>query len=152
MYTLAGLSSTRPSFLAKDGCICPMADIRNLTYECTTVGPGTTHWRGTAFSCSGQGNEISLRHSQFGTSGGTSGECNSGNITGRSLGVEGSCYMSQLFVVFSADLLGRSVMCVHDNLVTEVVIGNSTIAFTTGIVRQWLTVCITVWRMFVLIL
>ena len=132
MYAhFTGLTSTTPSFLAKDGCICPGADVRNLTYECTTIGPGNTHWRGTAFNCPGKGNEISLLHSQFGA-GGSSAECNNGNITGRSLRVEGNCYTSQLFVVYSQDLLGQSVVCAHNNLVTEEVVGNATIAITTG--------------------
>ena len=120
------------NFLAKEGCLCPEATVHNLTYECTTVGHGTTLWRGTAFSCAARGDEISLRHDLF--TRGASGECNNGNITGHSIRMEGDHYTSQIQVLFSPDLLGHTIECVHYNLSSYELIGSSTIVITTGII------------------
>jgi hypothetical protein len=123
------------NFFVKESCLCPEATTaHNLTYECTTVGPGTTLWRGTAFNCLANGHEIALRHTRFTTPGGASDQCNNGNITGHSLRVEGDHYTSQIHVMFTPDLLGRTIECIHNNLDSYEVIGNSTITITTGIV------------------
>lgn len=122
------------NFFVKESCLCPGATVHNLTYECTTVGRGTTLWRGTAFNCSAVGNEIALRHNRFTTRDGASDKCNNGNITGRSLRVEGEHYISQIHIIFTPDLLGRTIECIHNNLTSYELIGNSTIAITTGII------------------
>ena len=86
---------------------------------------GTTVWRGTAFDCSSAGNEIVLLHDRF-----TSGEatCNHGQIVGRGITVvNSSCYTSQLYVMISSSLIGKTVECVHDNFGTETTIGSLTI-------------------------
>ena len=121
------------SFYAKDSCLCPEATIHNLTYECTTVGPGTTLWRGTAFNCIANGHEIALRHSLFTSPQGAHAQCNNGNITGHSLQFEKGHYTSQIQVLFSPDLLGHTIECVHYNLISYELIGNSTIEISTGI-------------------
>ena len=54
---------------------------------------------------------------------GTSGECNNGAITGRSMRVENDAnchsdcclYVSQLEVVVGCDMIGRDIKCIHDN-------------------------------------
>jgi hypothetical protein len=120
------------NFSVKESCLCPGATVHNLTYECTTVGPGTTLWRGTAFNCSINGHEISLRHTSFKTPDGAFDQCNNGNITGHSLRVEGDHYTSQIHVLFTPDLLGRTIECIYNNLTSYQLIGNSTIVIITG--------------------
>ena len=126
------------NFSIEDCLICPpdIDTARNLTYECTAVGSGFTTWAGSAFDCAGSGNEILLSHSRFDQPGGASGQCNGGDIVGRSMGVENTnCYTSQLQVAYSRSLLGRNVVCEYQNLADEIeVIGNITIATITGIV------------------
>ena len=124
-------STLNPNFRLKSGCLCHQTDVRNLTYECSVVGAGNTFWRGSAINCPMRNNEILLRHSLFPTTG-TIVECNNGNLSARSLGVENNCYTSQLRVLFSPDLLGRTIVCLYDNLSSEEVVGNATIAITTG--------------------
>ena len=116
----------------KDGCLCPMAVVHNLTYECTTVGPGITIWRGTAFNCTARAHRIALRHSLFITPRGASEECNNGNIIGHSLRVEKGHYTSRIHVLFSLDLLGHTIDCIHNSNSSNELIGNSTILITTG--------------------
>ena len=95
-----------------------------LTLECTINGGrgGTTVWKGTAFSdC--DSNEISLLHRRFRDVNGTSGECNNGAITGRSMRVDGSLYVSQLKVTVKPEMIRMNIECVHDN---------GTISYTIG--------------------
>lgn len=125
------------NFMQKgEGCICSHSEVLyNLTYECTTVGGGTTLWRGTAFNCAANGNEVALRHSLFRSPEGATAQCNNGNITGHSLRLDqGNCYTSKLHVVYSPDLSGCTVECAHDNVhsVQAQVIGNAIIAIKTG--------------------
>ena len=71
-------------------------------------------WQGAeVFDCPDFSNEILLRHINFGSS--VMGECNAGAIVGRSLRVDGNCYTSQLSVVYSERLNGKSITCAHDN-------------------------------------
>ena len=121
-----------PNFLLENDCICPQ-NRQNLTFLCSTEGRGNTLWRGSAFICSQQGDEISLEHSQFTRVGGIAGQC--GNITARGLRVEDGVYTSQIIIPFSSYLIGRTVECVHDayDSMELVVIGNSTISTTIGI-------------------
>ena len=112
-----------------NSCICPQ-NRQNLTFQCSTVGSGNTLWRGSAFSCSQNGDEILLLHSQFIGDRDDAEQC--GNITARGLRVEDGVYVSQLTIPFSSYVIGHTVECVHDDSVEPVVIGNSTISFTTG--------------------
>ena len=87
---------------------------RILTFECIIVN-GTsgdsTVWRGTAFSdC-----EIILLHNRFENEEGTAGTCSNSNITGRSVRVEGSRYISQLEITIDPEMVGKSVVCLHDD-------------------------------------
>ena len=65
-------------------------------------------------------------------SNGTFGVCNNGAIVGRSIGVNNSCYTSQLTInKLSSDMIGESVICIYDD-VTESEIGSERIVTTTG--------------------
>ena len=101
------------------------------------MGGFSTKWKGTAFDCPGHGNEIDLRHSQFGP--GTAFECNNGVIIGRSHNrtFDGlnSTFTSQLIISLPSlnatnnTLEGRTVLCVHSSA-NITVIGTRTIAYT----------------------
>ena len=112
-------------------CVCPGHE---LMLECTVVGAGSTVWWGSAFDCPASANEISLRHSKFGS--GTSQGCN--GIIGRSINTtsdsDGIKYISQLIVQLDENdtLEGRTVECVHFNLTHEIVIGVHTIIYSRG--------------------
>ena len=73
---------------------------------------GTTVWKGTAFRDCGN-NEITLIHNRF--ENGTSGDCNNGAITGWSMRVENSSYVSQLEVIVNSTMIGKGIACAHDN-------------------------------------
>ena len=104
---------------------------QTLSYECTTEGPISTVWQGTAFQC--VGNKILLRHSQFTAPQGTTGECNSNSamIIGRSLRVEGDCYTSQLNVTVGPSLNNQTVECAYSGGGTSL-IGSSIIDISRG--------------------
>ena len=92
------------------------------------MGTGFTIWRGSAFYCPSSGSQILLSHSLFG-GGGASGSC-TGALSGRSIGIDGSMYNSQLTVNLAANssLLGNEIECVHRSSGgTETVIGSSII-------------------------
>ena len=110
-------------------CTCP-GDV--VVYNCHVNGIGFTIWRGSAFDCTNS--QILLRHSSFGN-GGTMGQCNSGAIVGRSLGVnlDELIYSSELRVNLASDpeLIGRTIECVYRNSGgNEMVIGSATIQIT----------------------
>ena len=116
-------------------CTCPG---RELRLQCTVVGGFSTIWTGTAFNCSGRGNQIHLSHARFG-SGGAIDICNSGMITGRILNrtFDGpnSIYTSQLTINLpllndtNNTLDGRTVECAYISDTIDVV-GNHAIAYT----------------------
>ena len=103
-----------------------------MTYECTVVGTlyGTTVWRGSAFNCiSG---EISLIHSLYTESAHrrARGQCNNGSIIAQSLGINDGCYISQLSVTVGADVIGKTIECVHDSGGITTVVGSRNITNT----------------------
>ena len=112
---------------ASISCACP-GEV--LTFLCNIIGGGTTLWSGTAFSC--LSNEILLRHSQFSEPRGTSGSCNDGTITGRSIGVTDGCYTSELNVTVSTSLSNKTVQCIHDASTGPRTINVSTLIVATG--------------------
>ena len=94
----------------------------NVTFECTVHGGegDNTVWQGTAFNdC--DNDEITLLHNRFGGEG-TAGVCNNGTITGRSLNVtmgndsNHSIYSSQLVVIVRSGMIGKCIMCLHDDI------------------------------------
>ena len=102
-------------------------------YECTVMGGvlgGATVWKGTAFDC--PLNEIALLHSRFTSANSIFGVCNNGAIVARSLPVEGNNYTSQLNVTVTSDIAGETIMCVHDNISSDI-IQLSAVIPTTGL-------------------
>jgi hypothetical protein len=99
-----------------------------LTFECTVIGVvgGSTQWNGDAIrQCP---LPVFLRHREFiaGTTEPT--VCNRGSLVIQSIGVESSCYTSQLNVLFNASLIGRTVTCVYDNGSVAIEIGSLSIS------------------------
>ena len=103
----------------------------NLTFECSTVpGSGAIVFQGDLLDCNDSSNEIVLAHSRFNnTSAGASGTCNSGKVRGYSLSINSSepCHSSQLHIMVSPDMMGKSIICVDDNGTTTEEIGNFSI-------------------------
>ena len=99
-------------------------------YNCTINGGGSTLWTGRDFDCQSSSNEIILRHSQF--SGGESGACNNGTIVGRSLGVNGLIFISQLSVPVSLSSVGADVRCIYDNGGVMTTVNTSTISLISS--------------------
>ena len=116
--------------LATDGrCVCP-GD--TLTYECMVIGNqlGTTVWPGTAFDCAN--GEISLLHSAYTENSVLRAydECNNGLTVALGADVADSvCYISQLNITVSVDMIGKSIECHYDdsNTTTSQLIGAANI-------------------------
>ena len=109
-------------------CVCPG---ENLIYECTVCGEGATVWTGSAFFCTG--NEIILRHSEYGS---ISGECNDGAVAAQSIEVtdsqNGQCYSSQLDISLNSVKENKTVECLYVAGVNETLVDTYTVRFTTG--------------------
>ena len=90
--------------MANSICACPD---ETLIFTCSVSGRATI-WGGSAFDCPGNSNEIQFLHSSFDNS---KGDCNGGAILGQSLGINGTCYISQLNVPISPGLNNKTVMC-----------------------------------------
>ena len=108
-------------------CTCLSSDV---TYTCAVNGLGFTIWQGSAFDCTAQLNQILMRHTSFES--GTMGLCNGGAIVGRSLGVNGSVYTSQLTVSVTSNLIGRMIECAYSLIGATVIPVNSTMIAITG--------------------
>ena len=103
-------------------CVSP-GYCNTLTFECTVVGGSGTVWRGTAFNCDDSNDEIILLHSQFVN--GTIGTCNNGTIVGQDIRVENDTYYtSQLSILVTSDLIGKSIECIHDEYANTTLIGS----------------------------
>ena len=75
-----------------------------LTFEYTVMAGKGTIWRGSAFDCYSTGNEITLLNSSV-----CDETCNDGMITGWvNIKHERNNYTSQLNVILSSDLIGKS--------------------------------------------
>ena len=99
------------------GCACPG---QNLIFTCTIVAGRVTIWRGSAFDCPGNQNEIQLLHNGFSNPGALVGECNDGAIVAESVGVNGTCYTSQLNVTVSRRLHNKTVTCSESSNSNEI--------------------------------
>ena len=86
-------------------------------------------WSGSAFMC--QSREISLRHVRFPNA---VGDCNNRAITGKAIAVTNNSYTSHLYVMLSAELIGRSVNCSLDDGVNFLLIGSRYLSLSTGII------------------
>ena len=97
------------------------------------MGGGSTQWEGSAFHCPSSMNEIILRHSQYTVPGGTSDTCNNGDIVGKSVGVQGRSYTSQLSVTVSRDLSDNvTIQCTHNADQDSILVGISSLVTVSG--------------------
>lgn len=83
-------------------------------------------WKGNIVA----GCEIALLHNQFNTDFGT---CNNGAVVGRGVRNESNCYTSQLTVLVTPDLNGRTIECHSDDGVREILVNFTTLLLTRGI-------------------
>ena len=98
-----------------------------MRFECSTApGLGATVFQGDLLDCN---DEMVLTHSRFDMPSGASGICNNVRVHGYSLPINDSepCYISQLHVTVSPDMIGKSIICVDDNGTTANQIGNFSI-------------------------
>ena len=133
-YTGTFTSSNESSFQSLTTCNCLA---QNVTYECTVSGGAFTVWSGSAFMC--QGGEIPLRHVGFLEAG---GECNNGAVIGRGIEIINNCYTSQLSVLLSPELIGRTITCsVDDGLSSSLVeVGTSNLTISTSKFLEWICI------------
>ena len=103
------------------GPVC-LGDV--LIFECTVTRGGSTVWNGTAFDCSNSNDEIALLHNRFSNSSYYIIICNNGDVTGQGLYVEhDQYYTSQLNVTINPALIGKNIICAHDNGTVSQVVG-----------------------------
>ena len=76
--------------------------------------------------------EITLFHSDFGIPGAARAVCNNGAVVGYNIGVENNCYTSNLDILVSSGLNGRTVECIMDDGVTNMLIDTATLSITTS--------------------
>ena len=113
--------------ITENKCTC-----ETLTLECNVIGAGSTvlSLRGNSVICD-YSSEITLLHSRYNKSNGTSGTtlCNNGAIelVGWSLRVEDNCFTSLLQIKFSNNFAESLVTCIYDDGMTENVVGNYSI-------------------------
>ena len=87
-------------------------------------------FQGDLLDSNDSSNEIALIHNRFSNmSAATSKTCNSGRVCGYSLPINDSepCYTSQLRVMVSPDMIGKTIICAYDNGTTVNEIGNFSI-------------------------
>ena len=117
------------------GCVCPGDSVQ---YECTVCsryyGPGLTVWIGSAVMCNerGNANEIVLVHSRFSSDNGTSIDCSEGRVTVHIIGVVNNCYISQISLTVSEEIINKTIGCLYDNGIHETIIGQETITALNG--------------------
>ena len=140
LYTIDESKFRLPSI---GDCACPGY---TLTFECTVMGGSGTIWRGTTFSCAESNDEIILLHSRFGLIG-AFGTCNNGTVMAQGIRAENDSYTSQLSIIVSSDVIGKSIECVYDDYVnttvTVTVAGSYTIPPITGMLLTGL-LCISI--------
>ena len=127
-FTEAGISNSL--FTIVNDCTCP--GYYSL-YECTVTGGIATVWKGTAFNCPSNGNEIVLLHAHSTESAET---CNNGAIIGRVINTENVTHTSQLMVRVSPEMNGSTIVCAYDNGDMDTpVIDSTLLTITQGILN-----------------
>ena len=126
----------RNELITTADCVCSG---RNFTYECSVVGALFTVWRGTVISA---GCEITLFHSDFGIPGAARGVCNNGAVVGYNIGVENDCYTSNLDILVSPGLNGRTVECIMDDGVINTLIDTATLSISNATSKTIIGTCI----------
>ena len=110
-------------------CVCPGF---NVTYECTTVGTGSTVWiLGSESEC-----DIILFHTDF-ASGTAFDTCLDGAVVGRGLGLEDDSYTSVLNVLVTSNLDGKIIQCEYDDGRRTTVVNTTILRLTTGMGMWW---------------
>ena len=67
-----------------------------------------TVWKGTAFSVCDLNEIINIaKHFRYSEEEGTTGTCNNGDITGRSMRIKGNLYVSQLKISVNPEMVGK---------------------------------------------
>ena len=96
------------------------------TFKCqVTGGMGTsTVWTGTAFKCASTRNAIVFLYNRLDSVNKT---CNDGGIVGKITEVHGNNYTSQVMIILSPFLIGKTVECRHDNGTVESLVEKYTI-------------------------
>ena len=91
-------------------------------------------WTGSVFNRRCARTDLVLRHSLFSDPGGAfeNVSCPSGNIVGKSLSEDGSCFTSQLTFTASADFNGTNVVCIYDDGTMNTDIDRYQVVLNTG--------------------
>ena len=111
--------------ISASDCICPGYELK---LRCTVTGIGFVEWRGTALY-----NNCTIRLTTTGfASGKIGGSCNDGSIVAHWIERQGQNYTSQLIILIDSTLAGKTVVCLHNNLYDDIIIGEHVITFTTG--------------------
>ena len=85
-------------------------------------------WQGSAIDCNTSNNEVSLLHNRFNTT--FTKSCNNGTIVGLSLYVEGNNYTSQLTIIITTNMIGKTIECAHDSGTSEELVGSYTVNYS----------------------
>ena len=102
--------------------ICPG---NTLTFECTVTEGHDTVWKGSALDCDESDDVIQLLYSRLNTT--FKRSCNNENILVQILYIKDNCYTSQLSVMITSSMTGKTVKCARDNGTSEEVVGIYTI-------------------------
>ena len=90
------------------------------------MGPGSTVWvLDNTQEC-----EIQLRHPRF-ASGTVVGSCMNGAVEGRSIKTENDFYVSQLSILASTNVNGKTIRCDYDDGASPTVIGTSVLTLSS---------------------
>ena len=102
-----------------------------MTLECTVIGAphGATVWKGNFFDCS---NGIIILHNRFAVE---EKGCNDGSIVGQGLAINGNCYISQLNITVSDNIIGKSIECYYD-FEEQILVDSSTINTTGDVLHR----------------
>ena len=109
-------------------CPCPG---NNLTLKCSSaIGKyllGSITWKGSAFNCTNQANEMVFLHANVGSNG--TRTCNNGSIMGWSLLTNNdSEFTSMLSVLINSALIGKSITCYnYDGVNIRRILGSYTV-------------------------
>ena len=133
-------NSSQLTKISTTGCLCP-GDV--VTYECTTAegrGAIATVWRGSIFSvlCPRDVQEFVVLYGDNTFQDGYNLSCNGEAIFSSSSRVETESadlvYLSQLNVTLTSDVIGKSIECVVDDGMREIIVGSLNITEGTIII------------------
>lgn len=132
----SGSECNSVQLISPNTCVCS-GDI--LFYECLVTGGVATVWKGSAFDCTQEGNEITISHARFTQSVGLSCNGTTGAIVANAINSTGSCYTSQLIVYAKASLNGTAIVCVH-YAGSEIQVGSYTLLIDSRFIQKYYTI------------